>query len=871
MMRAPDRTYQVAINFLEQLRPGGPWALLAFDPNREYGSPVAAITTNDADTVHEFGNHDGRNNLYYSLNPLRRAMSKKAAKTDIAKIEFLHADLDPNQGERPADAKARYLKALETYKHAATAVVNSGNGIQALWRLKEPIDISRWEPVLIKKELKLHPDAQKIVDDVEARSKAIMRDLGCDDTSTFNIDRILRLPGTINLPTAKKKKKGYVECNSELIGFNGVAYALDDFPASPVDDEKKQRGPGRPKGSTNKNKLPPHLMTMLHVQDNGAGRPCGEYSSRNSLLFAFLKLTLPKGYSADTLVEVGLDPRFKGCGIYEHCIENGGESYLRRQIERALEEGLETADGRKIIFLVPGQAPANAKKIELAIKASSKCQIYRRGRYLVEPLWDDKVRDNSTNKLYLNTWLRQLNVTQLGNLVQKHAVEFQHRVKDAFKVTDWTSAQAVLVTLLGLEHQDLPKIRGIIMAPAMRADGSLIEVEGYDATTELWYRKSPDLKLPTIPDKPSKEEALAALQLYIDLLSECAFIDETSKSVALAAILTVALRAAFPNAPHFNFNAPAARSGKSYLCEIIQMITAGRPMVPTSGSKNPEEMEKRIETALLNGRQILYLGNLPDELELHSQALETIATEAEAEIRKLGKMEQGVCDCRGVMTVIINGNNIILTGALVERTLNCRLDTKMENPGERTYERRPKEMIAANRGEYLAAAFTIARAYMAAGRPEMKMKPFNGFDDWSRMVRAPLIWLGVADPIATIEEARELDPERGELRTLKDGIWKQIGTDKPFDSVTLEALANEKLPPRYDTPRFPEVRQALLSPNGKIDSKWIGRKLTNSRDRIVDGFRIEVLKDNKGKGGNIYQLVWCGEGEPPTRAAENVI
>jgi hypothetical protein len=47
---------------------------------------------------------------------------------------------------------------------------------------------------------------------------------------TQNIDRILRLPGTTNLPNAKKIKAGRVACPTRLIAFNGACDSLEDFP-----------------------------------------------------------------------------------------------------------------------------------------------------------------------------------------------------------------------------------------------------------------------------------------------------------------------------------------------------------------------------------------------------------------------------------------------------------------------------------------------------------------------------------------------------------------------------------------------------------------------------------------------------------------
>jgi hypothetical protein len=42
---------------------------------------------------------NGKWNIYYSVNPTRTRMNKKASKTDIAQIEYALADLDPKDDE----------------------------------------------------------------------------------------------------------------------------------------------------------------------------------------------------------------------------------------------------------------------------------------------------------------------------------------------------------------------------------------------------------------------------------------------------------------------------------------------------------------------------------------------------------------------------------------------------------------------------------------------------------------------------------------------------------------------------------------------------------------------------------------------------
>src|SRR5262245_40016855 len=106
--------YEETISFLEYLRPGGPWLLLGMLPDA--GGSIVAVTTKDAAEVVAFvRQHNGTRNLYYGLNPTRGPMTKKAAKTDIAAIEYLPADLDPKSDETPDAAKARYLAALESF------------------------------------------------------------------------------------------------------------------------------------------------------------------------------------------------------------------------------------------------------------------------------------------------------------------------------------------------------------------------------------------------------------------------------------------------------------------------------------------------------------------------------------------------------------------------------------------------------------------------------------------------------------------------------------------------------------------------------------------------------------------------------------
>jgi hypothetical protein len=135
--------HQDSVEFLALLRPGGPWVLTAIEPDGKVET-ITAKTDNDARAF--VSKYNGVRNLYYSVNPTRKAMTSKAAKTDIAAIEYLLADLDPKKDEKSEAAKTRFLSALDELKPEPTAIIDSGNGIQVLLKLAEPIMLA--EPVI---------------------------------------------------------------------------------------------------------------------------------------------------------------------------------------------------------------------------------------------------------------------------------------------------------------------------------------------------------------------------------------------------------------------------------------------------------------------------------------------------------------------------------------------------------------------------------------------------------------------------------------------------------------------------------------------------------------------------------------------------
>ena len=126
-------------------------------------------------------------------------------------------------------------------------------------------------------------------------------------------------------------------------------------------------------------------------------------------------------------------------------------------------------------------------------------------------------------------------------------------------------------------------------------------------------------------------------------------------------------------------------------------------------------------------------------------------------------------------TVLATGNNLVLVGDVVRRVVLCSLDPNMGATRVAQIQAQSGTGCAGNRGAYIAAPLTIVRAYLAAGCPG-ELLSLASFEDWSRLVRSALVWLGRADPVATMETARAEDPELEALRRVFAACHSAIGS-----------------------------------------------------------------------------------------------
>ena len=223
----PKTDTTAAIAFLKIVRPAGPWVLTAIWPD-------GPTTTQSFEASDEAGatrfikdaNHAGRN-VYFTGNSCGRPGSKPK-KADMTGAIMLHADSDPRDGETIEAAKKRILAAYAAHDPPPSIIVDSGNGLQGIWLL---------EPEFIFPKLASPPNSKAYDDEVQARvapvedrNRALALATGAPP-GTHNADRLLRLPGTINFPNAKKTAQGRITRQSSIVKLSDVRYPLEQFPA----------------------------------------------------------------------------------------------------------------------------------------------------------------------------------------------------------------------------------------------------------------------------------------------------------------------------------------------------------------------------------------------------------------------------------------------------------------------------------------------------------------------------------------------------------------------------------------------------------------------------------------------------------------
>jgi hypothetical protein len=697
------------------------------------------------------------------------------------------------------------------------------------------------------------------------------------DHGTGDCSHVWRIAGTLNWPNARKiaaGRAGDPQLVKAVQPWNGSTVSLADLAAALPAPKRNGHDIGRKIGSTAKTSED-HTTGSSRSDAQRSRTEAAEnsYAMIQALVSALPRrvherITQPASgdrsrdlyYVINALIARELDDvtieqiiRHHGNGI--------GAKYARRtdlyrEITRIREKRCrrEAAEadpiearrgGRPVIKVWSGELPAIVDQAETVLIEHDP-DLYEFGDELVRPaIQPIRIASNRS------TCGLRLVPVGINNLIERltYVADFQRFDKRSQEFISIDCPKSVAATYLErIGARQLRKLTAITTCPVLRYDGTVLDKPGFDELTGILYDPR-GVVYPAIPTAPTRAEAQAALAELKLLFSEFPFVDGPSRSVALSGTLTVVSRTAVSFAPMHAFDAPSAGTGKSKLVDCCSIIATGHEVPVIAQGKTEEEMEKRLGAALIAGHQLISLDNCK-----HPQRL--------VDVRVLGKSK--LVTVPNSALFFATGNNLLLMDDMPRRAVIGRLDAGTERPELREFTTEdPVTSLKRERARYVATALTALRAFVVAGAPE-QTKPLGSFEEWSRLVRDALIWLGEPDPVDTMERVREQDPQRAALAAVLEQWNAIVGTKRASAKELIDyATDSDPMNTSPDRRRFrhSEFREALLAvagDAGNINSRRLGIWLSANKQKVVNGLRI--IADGISEGIARYRLQRLVEG-----------
>lgn len=459
---------------------------------------------------------------------------------------------------------------------------------------------------------------------------------------------------------------------------------------------------------------------------------------------------------------------------------------------------------------------------DAAVKAISP-KVFARNGVLCEVVTNDR------------TVISDLETARVQDLMSGSANWVKH---DGEKGLAEISAPLPVATIVHARRSHL-KIRileAVSSSPIFLADGSILSQRGYNAQARVFLEPSVSVD---VADEPSQADAVAAVDVFRDLLADFSFASPADFSSWLAVVLSPLVKAATKNAPAplTCISASSPGAGKTMLANLAALIVTGegaeiRPYNP----RDPSEWGKRLTSFVKAASPISMFDNCNGPIG--DEGLDRLVTSSTWSDRILGASEAPPLP--NVTTWVATGNNIEPVGDTVRRVLMVRLEVDTEKPQERTdFARKDlEEYVKGERGPLLSAALTILRAYHCAGRPDQNLSSWGSFTTWSRLVRGALVFAGAADPFLT---QRRASLDLNEADNEAHDFWLEVIERSDGSAASVTSTANQRDASTVLGTRDMITAFALKKFVGRfVDKPRGGRRIRREHDTRSNAVRYHV-------------------------------
>jgi len=420
--------------------------------------------------------------------------------------------------------------------------------------------------------------------------------------------------------------------------------------------------------------------------------------------------------------------------------------------------------------------------------------------------------------------------------------------------------------VLAMPEPPLPVLRRIVNVPVFAPDGRLIDREGYDQESGIYYLPSPDFEAIPIPDEIGIAEVNEANRLLCDeLLVDFPFASVADRDNAVALCVLGAVREMIHGStPNHAVEASLRSAGKGKLARAAAGIFAGDELASVPPLETEKEWKDMITSELLSGAPAVLIDNI--EKPLRSAALAVAWTEPFWKDRLFHKqvMARIPINCVWITTA----NNMLMHEDLMTRSIRIRLEPDTPHPENRTGLKDLDEWCRENRPNLVWAVHILVKWWLQQGRPAPVGLQSTRHANWCRVMGGILYSAGYTEFLKNQGDFQRTAAQGADAAgafCLLWWYWAHEPEISPAESLRRMTKANttELVRQAKGVDGFP------LSDNEKGESNSLGLWLNNVRNRQIEAREeTEIEGEYKSRTFKIYRHPVQVRGKIPWRLEE---
>ena len=383
--------------------------------------------------------------------------------------------------------------------------------------------------------------------------------------------------------------------------------------------------------------------------------------------------------------------------------------------------------------------------------------------------------------------------------------------------------------------RELPVLNGVKTSP-FYFRGQLVTIsEGFHAPSGYYCQIPGDLEIDL--------EVAECISRLDDLLGEFPYVQESDRANAFGLVVGQPLKP-FYLGPMVFIDKPTSQTGATILARTIASLSDGREPEVFTASTRPEETDKRLITALQKRPSSIIIDNISSELK--SDVLASGMTNRTIGGRLLGGNTQVQLLTRGLQ-FYLTGNNSSLERDLINRSINVRLDSGLENPEERSGFRHVlPDAALEGQSHYMSAVASLVQRWIDAGRPMSKGRMLDSYGAWMRATGGILEVAGVVGFNGNRPDFKRRADAGGEMESRFVEAWLERGH-------LVGVSPGELLP----------IADGIFTLNGDGDenkARSLGHRLRKMADKItvLNGRRYAVRRDRGNRSAYTLEEVEVG-------------